>query len=108
MPWVDLTLSLHYIISPITEVKKPKTSQRNAKFVRYTVSRSKVHFSISSQDLQPSKMCIYDASGKLVTRLPSRTGSGDYVWEYSGMSRGVYFYSVTMGQVALKGTVAIQ
>ncbi|HEX2957015.1 MAG TPA: hypothetical protein VHO70_09280, partial [Chitinispirillaceae bacterium] len=97
----------HYKISPITGVAKPKISLCNASSLKYTVSRTKVHFSISNPALQSSKMFLYDASGKLVARLSSRTGSGDYVWDYSGMRSGVYFYSVTGRQVAFKGTIAI-
>lgn len=53
----------HYVISPENGVAKTKVSLCNAGSLRYSVSRSKVHFSISNPDLHSSKMFIYDASG---------------------------------------------
>jgi hypothetical protein len=63
--------------------------------------------SISSPEQNLSKICIYDASGKLVTRLSNRPGSGDYVWDCKEVRSGVYVYTVYNNQMVLKGTVVI-
>jgi hypothetical protein len=82
----------HYKISPVTAVAKIQTSLSNVRSVRYKINGSKVLFSIPSPGLQPGKISIYNAAGKLVTRLSSRTDS--YVWDCSRAVSGVYYYQV--------------
>lgn len=53
---------------------------------KYVVNRSKVHFTITEPSLQLSKMSIYNVSGKLVAMLSNKAGSGEYIWERTGLS----------------------
>jgi hypothetical protein len=86
----------HFIPAPPSGAANAPRST-NARIVNCTQTNSKVTFSFPQSTATPVELSIFNAAGKLVTRLSTMRGTRNstaLVWGSSRSARGVYYYQV--------------
>ncbi|MDO5577120.1 MAG: T9SS type A sorting domain-containing protein [Fibrobacter sp.] len=96
----------HFKPSPISTItQKHKITKENS--MNCNVINSMVTFTFNKTALDKKEVFIFNASGKLVTRLYADINSSSVSFDASRLVKGVYFYSAKSGSVKTKGKFVI-